>query len=97
MMSPGTDALARLVEFELASYERLCGLKKKPTGEINRIESVLQPLFRDPEVAGTLAAVVSGPGAENIHTRLHGVIANCKPNGWSPFQALHKFFLDHRH
>lgn len=86
-----TEALTRLVEFELACYERLCGLKKKPAGELDRIESVLKPIF---EAADTAKALQAG---SKPHLRLSELFETAKQRHWSAFEALHGYFNAHRH
>jgi hypothetical protein len=85
------ESLAALIEFELANYERLCGLKRKPQGELDRIENVLKQVFEHAEPGTHLAA------HSKVHLRLSELYETARDRHWTPFEALHGYFNAHRY
>jgi hypothetical protein len=88
-----TQALINLLEFTLASYEKLASEKRSKTGELNRHEEILKKAFLP---VATLIPYTFYDMRTQGNSRLSQVLyyMGC---GDTPEEALHRYFLLVRH
>lgn len=85
-------AFADLIEIQLTDYKRLVGKKTQPKRALHKTELDLGKIFRHRDMMDEIrGCVVVCP---DRYPCLGLLFKLARAQTWSPFEALHSFFLD---
>jgi hypothetical protein len=86
-----------LLEFTLASYEHLCGLKKQPKMELMRLEKAIESAFcRSPQGLRDYQQLAKTRTPWEKAPRVDILLRYCEL-GDDPMGAVHRYFLVNHH